>query len=371
MADSPVKTGDSEAAIADASGIRLSKDQRKELLAEIERQLSRADSPRRILQRAEQALTDGNVDQARRLLQNLESTAPEVVGLDILRARLEETEKRGKHKANLRQAEEMLRRFIQQRKKPLAEMALETLVELAPNHPRLGEYRTWVADLDRELELQQRIDGELAAGRAALRADDTVRARRHLQALEKLDPTAIAVEILAAEVAAAEQGMVQSAGIERLKEKAEELLRDGRFEDAERDIEELARMDVPKITIDVLRRQLGEALGQARDNAEAEALVAAFHNLLEKREWQAARDVAHRFGERFPDRPDAARFFNLVTEKESAERRQQSLAQGITTLEKLLADGKKAEAEVALKLLRQLKLDEARLAAYEQRVARL
>ena len=372
MTDIDRKPGSLEQVLAaEGSGVRLTKDQRKELLVEIERQLSRSESPGRILQRAEQALVDGRIDQARRLLDHLEAVAPRTAGLDVVRARIVDVERESKQRTNLQQAEEMLRRYIQQRKKPLAKLALETFVELAPHHPRLADYQTWVADLDRELELQQQVDVELEAGRAALRAGDPSRAERHLRTLEGLDSTTIAIEILAAEVAHAEQNRAESADIERLKEEFEGFLRDGRFEDADFRVERLARLDVPKITVDFFRKQLAEARENARESAESEALAGTFQRLLDNKDWQAARDVAHRFGERFPDRPDAARFFNLVIEKEAAERRKQSLEQGMEALETFLISGQRPEAEVALKLLRTLQLDGARLAEYEQRIAAL
>jgi len=372
MADSNPKTVEAPAeAETAASGIRLSKDQRKQLLAEIERQMSRTDTPRRVMQRAEQALADGHHDQARRLLDQLDDSAPATAGLDIVRARVEKVESEEKRKRKLHQAEEMLRRYIQQHKKQLAELALEALLELAPHHPRRQEYELWVSDLDQELALQQHLDRELAAGRAALHAGDADQARRHLGSLKKLDPTSTAVDTLEAELAAAERGRAESADIGRLKETVEELIAKAAFDDAAREIERLAGMDVPKVSIDFLRKGLEQARAHASNRAETDAMAADFERLLDGRDWQAAREIAHRFGERFPDRPDAARMFNLVTEKETAERRQLSLEHGIDTLEKLIDEGKRSEAEVALKLLRQLQLDEERLAAYTQRVAEL
>ncbi len=370
MADSADKTRDPTSE-APREGIRLTKEERKALMAEIERELSRTETPQRILQRAEQALADGQLDQARRLAEHLGSIAPHMAGLVVLRDRMREVEREERRKTNLRQAEEMLRRYIQQRKKPLAEMALETLLEIAPQHPQRQEYETWVADLDQEVALQRRLDEELAAGRAALRADDPAAARRHLEMLRKLDPEGPATDTLAGEIAAAEQDRAESADIERLKHRVEELIASRRFDDAGNEVQRLAAMDVPKLTVDFFRKRLAEAQHQAREQAEAEALTAIFRRHLENRDWQSARDVAHRFGERFPDRPEASRFFNQVIEMEAAERRQQSLEQGIETLEKFLAEGKRREAEVAVKLLRQLQLDETQVARFAARVAKM
>lgn len=364
MADSPLNAPDGPA----RKGLRLTKDERKELLAEIERQLSRAETPKRTLERADQALADGNLDQARRLRQHLESIAPSTPGLEGLKAKIQDAERREQRRSSLQQAEEMLQRYIRQRKKPLAEMALATLIEIAPEHPRRSDYQRWVADLDRELALQQRVENELGAGRAALRTGDLGLARRHLATLRKLDPTGPATDELTRELATEEEVEAESADIERLKQRADKLLANERIDEAEREVERLAVLDVPKLTIDFLRRRLAEARRQIRDRFDAERLLALFEDRIEARDWQGAREVAHRYGERFPDLPDAARLFSQVTGLEADERRQQSLQEGLRTLEGFLAAGQRREAELALELLERLNLDPDRLAQLRQKV---
>lgn len=56
---------------------------------------------------------------------------------------------------------------------------------------------------------------------------------------------------------------------------------------------------------------------------------------------------------------------------EAAERRQQSIAEGLETLKKLIAEGRRSEAEEALKLLRRLDLDQERLAELTKIIAQL
>lgn len=271
----------------------------------------------------------------------------------------------------LRKAEEMLVRYIQERKKPLAQLALETLTEIAPNHPRRQEYAIWVADLDQELALQGRIDEQLAAGRLALRKGELDAAVRHLEALRKVDPDAQATITLAHEIEAAEQSEASSADIGRLKELLQGQLDSGQLDAAEASLEKLARQAVPKLTIDFYRKRLAEARALARDQAEAQAFENDLQARLAHRDWQAARDVAHRFGERFPDRPGAAEMFSRIAELESAERRQLSIRQGIATVEQFLAQGNRVQAELALKLLRGLHPDPAEIADLEQRLAAL
>ncbi len=354
-----------------AGGIRLTKEERKDLLAQLERQSSRTVPPERVLQRGEQALKAGQLDQARRILKQLEAGAPGLSGLDHFRRQTEDAEREVKRRSNLQATEEMLTRYIQQRKKTLAELALETLVELAPNHPRRADYQTWVADLDQELARERKIKQQLDDGRAALRQDDLATAEKHLEALHKLDPESPATEQLAADIAAAAQGQALSAGIERAKQKLEELLAAGRLDEAEQQMAQLSRLDVPKVTIDFLRKRLEDGRRQLRDRAEAEQLVSVFDRHLAAQDWPNAREVAQRFGQRFPASTRAAELFKRVNDLEAVERRQQSIDEGLAAVERFIGYGDRHNAELALKLLSSLELDSEQLARLQARVQRL
>ncbi len=365
MADSETKTG------GEQERVRLSKEQRKELLAQLERHSSRKQTPERLLQRGEQALESGQLDQAQRILKHLESRAPGVAGLASFGERLSEVAGREKRRVNIQTTEEMLTRYIQQRKKPLAELALETLLELVPNHPRRSDYEIWVADLDQEVALQKRIDEQHSGGRVALQTGDLAVAERHLEALRKLDPYAPATETFAEEVDAAQQGQEETADIERLKQEVEKLLEAGKLEEAERELARLGGMDVPKVTIDFLRKRL-EATGRRRaEAATARAFETELRKRLAARDWQGARDIAQQYGKRFRGSPRSTELFHEVNRLEAGERRQQSVLEGVATFERFLAEGKRREAELALKLLHSLEVDPAQLAELKRRVEQL
>ncbi|MEO1083038.1 MAG: hypothetical protein AAFY88_02220, partial [Acidobacteriota bacterium] len=83
-------------------GIRLSKDERKQLLADLERDASRREPPERLLQRALAAAQAGQLDVARRLTLQLDQSAPEVAGLDYLKEQLDAAERQHKHSERLR-----------------------------------------------------------------------------------------------------------------------------------------------------------------------------------------------------------------------------------------------------------------------------
>jgi tetratricopeptide (TPR) repeat protein len=349
-------------------GIRLSKDERKNLLAEIEKMSSRAETPEQLLQRAQAALGSGQVQQARRIYEALLETAPHVSGINYLRVQLENHEKEKKLHANLQTTEEMLLRYIQQRKKPLAQLALDTLIEIVPQHPKLPDYKLWVKDLDQEVLLQGRINNILNSGRQALSSGNVAEARKHLEQLQKLDPVSPAVGELAAAVDSHQREREASVGIDRYKKEVEEAIAKRQVEAARQALAHLGALDVPKITLDFYQKRLGELQQKMRDEVETSAIGAEFEKLLQGRDWSAARDVARRYGERFPHDPRGAELFNRVNHLEASQRREQAKEQGIATLEQFIAQGRKHEAELALKLLRGMSIEPARLAALEEKV---
>ncbi len=353
------------------SGVRLTKEERKELLAQLERQASRAESAERILQRGEQALKDGQLDQARRVLTQLTSKAPRVPGLDQFRTNLEAVQRESRRTANLKATEEMLTRYIQQRKKPLADLALATLIDLEPNHPRRKDYEVWVGDLDKEVALQQRIEEQIVAGRDALRRNDIAGAGKHLGALRKLDPDSRMTEEFAAELTRTEQGQAEVADIGRAKQRIEELLASEQLDEAEHEMDRLQRMDIPKVTIDFLRKRIEDSRRRRRDLAEAKALIGHFEEHLRSFDWPSARETAQRFSQHFPTSPKAAELFNRVNALEAEQRRRQSLEEGLATVERFVAAGDRGNAELALRLLHRLDPDPARLAELESKVRRL
>ncbi|MCP3959981.1 MAG: hypothetical protein GY719_19225 [bacterium] len=349
----------------------LGKEQRKDLLAQLERRSSRTEPPERILQRGEQALKDEHLGQARRVLQQLESSVPELPGLDSFRQNLAAAESEERRRSNLQATEEMLIRYIQQRMKPLAEMALETLVELSPNHPRRGDYEHWVADLDEEVAHQRRIEEQFDAGRAAVQKGDLRAAEKHLEALHKDDPDSSLSQRLASKIVEATQGQALSAGIQRAKQELEELLAANRLDEAEQQMVRLSRMDIPKVTIDVLRQRLEEGRQKLRDQAEAAKLLKLFEQFVGNGDWPSAREVAQRYGGRFPASERTGELFGRINEMEAAQRRRQSLDEGLAAVELFIDEGKRHEADLALKLLESLALDPAKLERLRERVGEI
>lgn len=361
-----------EGAAAPEQQPRLSKEERRALLARIEREASRsrAETHEKILQRAEQALQDGNREQAKRLADHLDKTNPNLQGLKELRRKLQGAEKVDRQLSNVKKAEEMLLRYIQERRKQAAEFALEALSEVAPEHPRLAEFQIWVRDLDEEVAYQRRLDEELEKGRHALQSGDIEAAREHLKTLQGLDSDATATVLMAADLDRAQRGQAASADIESIKHRFESLLQDFHIEEAEAELQRLAAHELPKITFDQLRLRLDQARSGRRDQQEMKQLEGGFAEHLAAGRWQEARDLAQRLGQRFQGHPRAAAMFHEVNQREAEERRHESIRQGIESLERFISQGLRQEAELALKLL-QGKIDAERHAKFEERIRAL
>ncbi|RMH20133.1 MAG: hypothetical protein D6696_08905 [Acidobacteria bacterium] len=352
------------------AGTHLTRAERHRLLTEIE-DAAPGQRPESMLARAQQALQGGNVEQAERLLSALEERAPGTPGLALLQQQLHEARRQTRRESNRRAAEEMLERYIQQRKKSLATLALETLLELVPNHPRREDYERWIDEIDREAELQSQIEAEVAAGRDALDSGDWREAKRVLALLRKLAPGSMAAETFARDLERAERSRAEGASIEQRKQRIEALLAARQVNEAEVEIDALAELSVPKVTLDFLRKRLAEIRAELCTAAELESMESVYRQHLARHGWQAARDVAAAIGELCPTSDRAGEMFDEINRLEAEERRQKSVEQGIATLEDFIAQGRRAEAELALKVLRGLDIDDQQLKHFQQRIDRL
>ncbi len=269
----------------------------------------------------------------------------------------------------IRAAEQMLEGYIQRRKKPLAELALSTLLELAPQHPRRDDYTIWVAEIDQEVAAQSRVEEASTGVRRALMAGDFESARRNLAALEPLDPDAASA--LAGELETSERTQAADASIEARKQRIESMLTAGEVNDAEVEIEALVELEVPKVTVDFFLRRLKDRREALRSAAELRSLESVFDQHVDRRRWPSARDVARVVGEQFGDLDRASRMLAEIDRQEAGERRKRSVQQGITALEGFLARGDRQQAELALRVLRGLSVGDAELAPYKQRLESL
>src|SRR5262249_44898500 len=157
----------------------LSAEEKRELLAQIERAGKKTQESTQVLARAEAALAAGRIAEAKSILHQVETAHPRATGVAELKWRIEQAEEQEQEQQRRRKAEteQVLAGYLEKRQLALARLALETLLELQPVHPRREEYEAAIARLGREIEQEKRAEKALALGREALAAGDLRTAR--------------------------------------------------------------------------------------------------------------------------------------------------------------------------------------------------
>ncbi|HYO13710.1 MAG TPA: protein kinase [Thermoanaerobaculia bacterium] len=252
------------------------------------------------------------------------------------------------------ETEQVLANYLQKKQLPLARLALETLLELAPEHPRTAEYRDRIALLAEEVEKDKRAEAALTAGREALARKDLKAARRELESVVRNDSSGKRAEALAREIETAERDTRQGEEFEARKRRFEELLAALRVVEAEQELAALARLDVPRVTLDFYRERLAEVRSQIRQEERVGVFEMRYQNALRDRSWLAAREVAHELGNTVPHNPRVAEMLDEVNRLEAEDRRRQAVEQGVRQVETFVEQGDAAKAELALKILLQM-----------------
>ena len=198
------------------SSSELSRADKLDLLAQIERAAKRVQESAADFSRIEAALAAGQFDEADKLLAQVEASTPRAQGLDRLKERVAQARERDaqvrEREAQTRQSnaqtqerqaaalrvaetEQVLANYLQKKQLPLARLALETLLEIQPDHPKRADYESWLGMLADESEKVKRAEAALAAGRAALERRDFKAARRELETIARNDPAGQRAEV--------------------------------------------------------------------------------------------------------------------------------------------------------------------------------
>ncbi|HEX4960293.1 MAG TPA: serine/threonine-protein kinase [Thermoanaerobaculia bacterium] len=352
------------------SSSELSRAEKIDLLAQIDRAAKRVQENTVDLTRAEAALAAGRLDEAQRLIAEIDAAHPRALGLDRLKERLAQARQRDDHARQQREeqarqqreeqarraaeTEQVLANYLQRKQLPLARLALETLLEIQPNHPRRVELESRIQVLAEEAERGKRAETALTAGRAALAAGDLKTARRELEAIARNDPSGKRAETFSHELEAAERSVQQTAEIERRRRRFEELLAGHRLVEAKEELDALAKLDVSRVTLDFYREQLAEARAGVQAEEQSAVFESRYRQSLADHNWFAARDVALELEKALPASPRAAAMYAEVERLETVDRRQQSLEQGVRQVETFIEQGDAAKAELALKILLQM-----------------
>lgn len=350
------------------SSSELSRSERLDLLAQIERASKRVQENSADFSRVEAALAAGRLDEAGKLIAQIEAVAPRAQGLDRLREKVAQAREREaqarqsaaqsqeRQAAALRAAEteQVLANYLQKKQLPLARLAFETLLEIQPDHPKRAHYESWLGVLAEEAENSKRAEASLASGRAALEKRDFKAARRELEVIARNDPTSQRAETFSHEIEEAQRESRQGEEIDRRRRRIEELLAAHRVMEAKEELDALAKLDVPRVTLDFYREQWAEARAAIQREEQSAVFERRYRQAIEDHNWSAAREVARDLGEAQPGSPRSAAMFSEAERMEAIARRQQAVEQGVHQVETFIEQGDTAKAELALKILVQM-----------------
>jgi serine/threonine protein kinase len=329
------------------SSSELSKAERIDLLAQIDRAAKRVEESSGDLSRATAALTAGRFDEAQKLIAKVEAANPRAQGLDRLKERLAQARRSA-------ETEQVLTGYLQRKQLPLARLALESLLEIQPDHPKRADYEGWIQLLAEESEKAKRADAALSVGRTALERRDFRAARRELETIARDDPSGKRAEAFSHELDAAEREAQENAEIERRKRRFEELLAAHRVVEAKEELDALSKLDMPRVTLDFLREQLADVRTGIQQEEQSAVFERRYRQCIESHDWFAARDAALELRKAVPSSPRAAAMFAEVERLEAIHQRQQSVEQGVHQVETFIEQGDAGKAELALKILLQM-----------------
>lgn len=288
---------------------------------------------------------------------------------DISTVRAKAEAQAAERRARIEEAEAMIQRYLQKKRLSLARLALDTLIELAPNHPKRNEYETWVDFLADEVEQEKRADGVLADGREALVREDFRAARRQLAQLHKLGDDR--AETFEREVEQAEASAQASADQEEVRERLDRMLRERRLEEAQQEIKALSGLGASKVTLDLYRSRLEETRRDAHADAQADVFLEAFRERIEAGDHAGAREVAGEFQRAVPDDPRPSEMLSEVSGLERDAERERAVEQGVAQVEGFIDRGDAAQAQLALRVLLQMAPDLKRRRQLEKKIAKL
>jgi len=382
----------------------LSREERLDLLAQIDRAAKRVSEASRIQDQAQEAIHARKFAEALELVAQLEAISPRHSGLADLRAALagarrsetpaastpaaapapaarpaaaekpaapvppppkpapappapDDVERR----ARIAETEKMLETYIREHKQPLARFALDTLLDLAPNHPRRADFESWVNLMGAEIAQLRSAEALLEEGLQALSRDDLDDARRLLDELDRSDPSHQLTDRLRDELAETEKRQRSADELGRRRERLEQLIEDRRLNDAENELQRLAAGGLARVSIDGYRLRIRDLAALAERESQGRDYEQRCRERLQARDWPAAREVVLEFERAVPGSTRPAQLFAEISRLEEVDRKQQGVEQGLKQVDAFLAKRQFAEAEMALKIVSQMAPDDPRL----------
>ncbi len=336
------------------SSSELTRSEREDLLAQIDRAARRVQETAVDLSRVEAALAAGQLDEAQQLLVQAETAFPRAQGLQQLKDRVLEEKERVERRRRIVETEQVLANYIQRKQLPLARLALETLAELDPRSPKRAEHEAALARLSQELEQDKVAATALGTGREALARRDLSAVRRELETLTRNDSSGKRTASLRTDLEAAEREARTGVELDEHRRRFEERLADRRVRDAEDEYNALAQLDIPRVTLAFYRDRLDEVKGLVAREEKVSFLEMRYRKNLEDRNWFAARDDAQEMAGTLPASPRPAEMFAHVERLETEHRKLQAVEQGVRQIEELIQKGDAAKAEMGLRILAQM-----------------
>lgn len=352
------------------ASLELTREEKEALLARIDRAASRVQEGGQFVNQAEAALREGRFEEARNLVRKLEATTPNAKGLADLKRRLQDAEEIARRRQQVLQAEGMLEKYLLDRQQTLAGLALETLLDLYPNHPKKGDYEAWVGHLAQDAEQQKRAERLYGEAQGAVARGELHVARRQLEEIERLDLSGKLAGALLAEINESEGSRERGRHAQSVRTRLEDALRRGAVEEADRQLEALAALEVTKVTLDTLRGQVEDAKLRREQDEAAGAFEAAFAEATSRADWYTARETARQMEDALPGHPRPRQMMTELSRLQEADQRQRAVEEGLRAFEGYLQSGAMAQAELALKVLRGMGGDDPRIAEAERRFLR-
>ena len=333
------------------SSSELTREERMELLAQIEKAAARAREGDQALSRAREAIAAGRVEEAAETVKKLEATNPQAPGLDAVRQSLAEAEAKNQVGAGVRETERVLEGYLAKRQLALARFALESLLEQMPAYPRRSEVEGRISALAEEIERDRRIEEVLEQGRSALARGDLRGARGQLEIVRRIGGAADKVAPLEEAIVAAEREDRDSIDFAARRRRLETLLANRKIAEAERELADLARLDVPRVTLDAYRERIEAARATLGTEALSAELARRVDDAILAKDFLAARSAAHELARLADGAERGARLLAEIDVAETAHRRHEAIEQGVRQVEAFIAQGQSGSAELALKIL--------------------
>jgi len=346
----------------------LTPDERRRLLEQIDRAAERARETTEVASRVELALEAGRIEDAERLFAELEEASPLARHLPALRRKLARARASHDKTGRVSEIEKMLTRYLQTRQLRLAELAFDSLLDMAPEHPRTSDFQGWIELLRGELAQDERLERELAAGREALGRSDFKTARKRLEAARKIDGEAEAVLVFAREVESAEAAKKKSTGLEESRQRFDRHVERGQLDEALAELAGMEALGATRVSLDLLRGRIADARLREAENRRAQGFERRFRQRLDAGDFQGARDVALELEHALPDHPKPAAMFGETSRAEEEHRKRQAVVQGERQVEALLEQGRADQAALALKILLQLDPKNRNRRLYQRRL---